>query len=110
MLVIRDARAGGRTTILNHRVLNDREIRWIDALIAALTQQNLFSTQLVISADSIYTLTTRDGWSLIADLSADPAVASTHIRALLASLSTPVRSRLEYIDLRFNDRGFYKIR
>lgn len=77
----------------------------------AVDDKNLQSLQFMIdSKDSTLRVKTRGGWDILLLESNDPAAAYKNLRTALEGEIKEKISKLEYIDLRFSNRVFYKFK
>lgn len=79
-------------------------------------QTNIFQVQgiaintIEISPDLVFKLGTRDGWHIILDSQTDTVLAAENLKLLLSSAIKDGAGELDYIDLRFPDKSFFKFK
>ncbi len=85
-------------------------IDFVQTITRGLRTQKIDFVQLSVPAESIGELyvQTRVGYMIKFDTARDGAAQLNNLKAVLASLSTQKKSPAEYIDLRIEDKVFYK--
>lgn len=85
------------------------KIRTFIGLLPRRTGEEIESVNIKISGN-IINLVLKSGWFLIIDDETDPAKALENLSLALNSKIKESREKLEYIDLRFEDKIFYRFK
>ncbi len=94
--------------VANMAVLS--QIKTLRTLLAAL---QIAPVAVTLQTDGTFQLMTNKGWWLIVDTATDPILVVDHLQAALSAevfkkRLVDTQNRLEYIDLRFGKKVFYK--
>ena len=110
---IRDA-ALGRTHDLSIKdvVFNSKALNFILEAKKQLNAANLSLTDFIVSAQTLGDLEilAPDGWKIILSLDKSPTAQINALRRVLEEEIKDKRSQLEYVDLRVENRVYYKLR
>ncbi len=99
-----------RDAVLGTKVIADTEITLFNTLNSELTRIAPFTSVTIgePSAEAV-TFTTQEGWALYINLTDNPKAQFERLRVLLTlKIKAEKRKKLQYIDLRFGERVYYK--
>ena len=89
-------------------LLSDDEIFFLKTATAELKKIGITIKEIAIAKD--IRLSTKENWYLLIDKDADIAKVFADLKLLLEQKIKEGRVRLEYIDMRFENKAFYKLR
>ncbi len=102
--------SGQSSAQIGDRIILEQEIQFLGEFLVALKDLNIAPSKIEVSENKDIKIFMKEGWYILtsSDLPADRV--SGDLRLLLDQKIAGGRSRLEYIDLRFPNKAFYKLR
>lgn len=99
------------THVLGEHVLDDAWLR----IIREWTREGALPQEYVIRAFTLEAsgsmrAHTQEGWDIVGDATLDPVSALAYLRTALEQEIKEKRAQLEYVDVRFGKKVFYKLR
>jgi len=95
---------------IGDQILSEQDTDFLGKFLGSLKNLNAAPLKIEISENKDIKIFIKDGWFILTsmDLSADRV--SDELRLLLGQKIGDKRSQLEYIDMRFPDKAFYKLK
>jgi len=102
--------SGQNSAKIGDQILSEPQTQFLGKFLVSLKNLNIAPFQIDVFGNKDVKIFTKEGWYILtsSDLSADSV--SKDLQLLLSQKIADYRPRLEYIDLRFPDKAFYKLK
>ena len=94
---------------LNFQVISEEQFKKIIDFKNLLTEENIKILQIIIKKEGIYELQTNESWSILLNEKNDSQLTYQNLKTTLDQIKDK-RKNLDYIDLRFGNKVFYKFK
>ena len=104
-----DSGSSASTWKRSFQVLSEEQFKKLIDFKNLLTEENIKILQIIIKKEGIYGLQTNEGWFILLNEKNDAQLTYQNLKTTLDQIKEK-RKNLNYIDLRFGNKVFYKFR
>ena len=92
------------------QILSEPQTQFLEAFFGSLKNLNIAPLKIEVSENKDIKIFTKEGWFILASSDPDTQEVAANLKLLLDQKIKDKRDELEYIDLRFKNKSFYKFR
>jgi len=95
---------------IGDQIFSEQQARFLGVFLDSLKNLNLALSKIEISGNKDIKIFTKEGWHILTSSDLDADRVSQDLQLLISQKIADNRSRLEYIDMRFPNKAFYKLK
>jgi len=95
---------------LDFQVIPEEQFKKLIDFKNLLTEENIKIFQIILKKEGIYQLQTSEGWYILLNEQSNIRLSFDNLKTTLDSTIKNNRQKLDYIDLRFGNKVFYKFK
>lgn len=99
-----------KTSDIGEEMISASEFQKLLSFKEFLNQNNMDVSQIVLKDNGEYEVNLKEGWHILLNSKNEPNLSFNNLKLILDSNIKEKRPRLEYVDLRFGNKVFFKLK
>ncbi len=100
----------GQSSVIGKEMISDAEFEKLRAFKDLLGKNDINVAKIILMDEGIYEVYSKEGWYILLNAKNEPNPSFNNLKLVLDAQIKEKRAELEYIDLRFDKKVFYKLK
>jgi len=100
----------GQPSVIGKEMIPDAEFQKLRAFKDLLIKNDINVVKIILKDEGIYEVYSKEGWYILLNAKNEPNPSFNNLKLVLDTQIKEKRAKLEYIDLRFGQKVFFKLK
>ncbi len=100
----------GQPSVIGKEMISDAEFQKLRAFKDLLVKNDINVAKIILKDEGIYEVYSKEGWYILLNAKNEPNPSFNNLKLVLDTQIKEKRPKLDYIDLRFGKKVFYKLK